>query len=75
MITHQQRIGFYRDWSSRAARQALAAVQPQTKDRCSHSAGVWSRIADALEAGDDRQVAWLTRNLTFLNIGCLVPST
>jgi hypothetical protein len=74
VITHQQRIGFYREWSSRAARQALAAVQPQTKERCSHSAGIWARIADALEAGDDPQVARMTRNITFFNIGCLVPS-
>ena len=73
MITQAQRVGFYREWSSRAARQALAAIHPPTKERCTHSAGVWSSIANALEAGDDREVRVLTHNLTFLRIGQLVP--
>lgn len=33
MITQEQRIGFYREWSSRAARQALSAAERQAKDR------------------------------------------
>ncbi|WP_019832694.1 hypothetical protein [Sphingomonas sp. PR090111-T3T-6A] len=74
MITSQQRIGFYRAWSSHAARQALSADQQQTKDRCAHSAGMWSLIADALEAGDDGRVAGLTHNLAFFRTTCLVPA-
>ncbi|HLY90645.1 MAG TPA: hypothetical protein VKQ27_16815 [Acetobacteraceae bacterium] len=73
MITQAQRIGFYREWSSRAARQALAAIHPSTRERCTHSAGVWSSIANALEAGDDGEVRALTHNLTFLRIGQLIP--
>lgn len=72
MITQDQRIGFYREWSSRAARQALSAVQRQAKDRCAHSAGMWTLIADALEAGDDRRVEVLTRNLIFLRPNYLI---
>jgi|UPI000477E603 hypothetical protein len=74
MITVEQKIGFYREWSSRAARQALSAMQQQTKERCTHSAGIWSLIADALEAGDDVGVAGLTHNLVFLTPNYLVPA-
>jgi hypothetical protein len=74
MITADQKIGFYRDWSSRAAQQALSAMQRQTKERCTHSAGIWSLIADALEAGDDVGVASLTHNLVFLKPNYLVPA-
>ncbi|MDH7638265.1 hypothetical protein [Sphingomonas oryzagri] len=74
MITAEQKIGFYREWSSRAARQALSAMQRQTKERCTHSAGMWSLIADALEAGDDVGVASLTHNLIFLKPNYLVPA-
>jgi hypothetical protein len=73
MITQSQRVGFYREWSSRAARQALAAIHPSTRERCTHSAGVWSSIANALEAGDDGEVRALTHNLTFLRLGQLIP--
>jgi hypothetical protein len=73
MITQAQRVGFYREWSSRAARQALAAIHPSTRERCTHSAGVWSSIANALEAGDDGEVRALTHNLTFLRLGQLIP--
>lgn len=74
MITVEQKIGFYREWSSRAARQALSAMQRQTKERCTHSAGMWSLIADTLEAGDDVGVASLTHNLVFLKPNYLVPA-
>jgi hypothetical protein len=73
MISPEQRIGFYREWSSRAARQALASAHQQTKERCSRSAGVWTLIADAIEAGDQGEVRNLTHNLTFLKTGHLVP--
>jgi hypothetical protein len=74
MTTHEQRIGFYREWSSRAARESLSATLKQTKDRCARSAGIWSLIADALEADDDQRVRALTRNVVFLNAVVLVPS-
>jgi len=73
MISQDQKIGFYRGWSSRAARESLSATQKQTKDRCAHSAGIWSLIADALEADDDQRVRMLTNNVTFLNANLLVP--
>jgi hypothetical protein len=65
---------FYREWSSRAAREALEASQAITKQRCSLSASVWCSIADAIEAGDETRVAALTRNLTFMPTRYLVPS-
>lgn len=74
MITQAQLIGFYREWSSHAARQALSAVERKAQDRCAHSAGIWALIADALEAGDDRRVEALTHNLTFLRPNYVVPA-
>jgi len=74
MITQAQLIGFYRGWSSQAARQALSTVEPKAQDRCTHSAGIWALIADALEAGDDRRVEVLTHNLAFLRPNYLVPA-
>ncbi len=69
----KDRVGFYRDWASRAAREALAAAHMKTKERCTNSAAAWCSIADAIEAGDDRKVARLTHNLIFLNAAYLVP--
>lgn len=74
VITQDQKVGFYREWSSRAARQALSSLQKQTKERCTHSAGMWAMIADALEAGDHAEVASLTHNLVILTPNYLVPA-
>lgn len=74
MIARDQRIGFYREWSSRAATQALSAVERRAQDRCAHSAGIWTLIAEALEAGDERRVETLTHNLIFLRPNYLAPA-
>ena len=60
MIMQEQEVGFYREWSSHAARQASLAIQRQTKERCTHSVEMWALIADALEASNDAEVASLT---------------
>jgi hypothetical protein len=67
------RSDLFREWSSRAAREALEAGRSITQERCSHSATVWSLIADAIEAGDATEVAQLTRNLTLMPTRYLVP--
>jgi hypothetical protein len=69
-----QQIDLYRQWSAYAARQALLSGQPVARERCAHSAGAWTMIADALEAGDDRKVAMLTHNLTILRRQYMVPA-
>lgn len=74
MIVGDLRAGFYREWSSRAAREALAEGPPITKQRCSLSASFWSAIADAIDAGDEVRVAALTHNLTFMPTRYLVPN-
>ncbi len=74
MIDAALRSGFYREWSSRAAREALKTSQMSTKERCSLSASVWCSIADAIEAGDEARVAILTRNITLMPMRYLVPS-
>lgn len=67
------RSGFFREWSSRAAREALETGQSITRERCSRSATVWNLIANAIEAGDETEIALLTRNLTLLPSRYLVP--
>ena len=69
------RVGLYRAWSSKAAEQALAADHPGAKNRCAHSAGIWALIANAIESGQDRDVAHLTNNLLLLNDGCFVAAS
>ncbi|WP_454886675.1 hypothetical protein [Sphingomonas oryzagri] len=49
-------------------------MQRQTKERCTHSASMWTLIADALEAGDDAEVASLTHNLVLLKPSYMVPA-
>jgi hypothetical protein len=68
------RSGFFREWSSRAAREALETGQSIARERCSHSATVWTRIANAIEAGDEPEIALLMRNLTLLPTRYLVPA-
>lgn len=65
MITQQQKAGFYREWSARAAREAIASRHDRTRERCAQSAATWSLVADAIEAGDDQKVRHLTHNLSF----------
>lgn len=60
--------GFYRGWSSRAAEMALTTTEPQAQRRCSHSANMWTLIADAIEAEDKDGLAHLTANLV-----CFAP--
>ena len=74
MIDTVLRSGFYREWSSRAAREALGSSQAITKERCALSASVWCSIADAIDAGDEARVAILTRNVTLMPTRYLVPS-
>ncbi len=74
MIDATVRAGFYREWSSRAAREALETSQTITKDRCSLSASIWCSIADAIEAGDEARVTMLTRNISLMPTSHLVPS-
>ena len=62
LIDGDLRPRFYREWSSRAAREALEASQAVAKRRCSLSASIWCSIADAIEAGDETRVAALSRN-------------
>jgi len=71
----EQRVDLYRTWSSKAAELALAADHPGTKNRCTHSAGIWALIANAIESGQDRDVAHLTNNLLLLNDGCFVAAS
>ena len=68
------RPDFFREWSSRAAHQALASVPSIAKERCSHSAIIWCSIADAMEAGDEAKVALLMRNLTLMPARYQVPA-
>lgn len=65
-------IDFYRTWSFQASEQALAADHPGAVTRCAHSAGVWSLIADAIEADDMGEVQRLTTNVLLLENGCLI---
>ncbi len=74
MIDASLRSRFYREWSSRAAREALESSQTITKERCSLSASIWCSIADAIEAGDEARVANLTRNISLMPTRYLVPS-
>ncbi len=67
-----QRIDFYHKWSSQASEQALAADHPGATTRCAHSAGVWTLIADAIEADNLDEVQRLTKNLLLVKNGCLV---
>jgi hypothetical protein len=63
----EQRVRFYRAWSSQAAGLALAADHPAARTRCAHSASIWTLIADALETGKKGEVERLTNNLFLLN--------
>ena len=74
-LFQERRVDFYRTWSSQAAEQALAADHPGAKMRCTHSAGIWTLIADALEAGQGSEVTYLTNNLLLLNKGCFVAAS
>ncbi len=74
MIDTALRLGFYREWSSRAAREALETSQTITKERCSLSASMWCSIADAIEAGDEARVTMLTRNISLMPTRYLVPN-
>jgi hypothetical protein len=67
------RLDFFREWSSRAAREAVETGQSITRERCSHSATVWCLIADAIEAGNESEVALLMRNLTLMPVRYLAP--
>lgn len=73
MIDEAPRSGFYRKWSSRAAREALETSHQITKERCSLSASIWCSIADAIEARDEARVTMLTRNISFMPMRYLVP--
>ncbi|WP_454884275.1 hypothetical protein [Sphingomonas oryzagri] len=73
MTDETDRSDFFREWSSRAAREALETAQSITRERCSHSATVWTRIANAIEGGDETETALLMRNLVFLPARYLVP--
>jgi hypothetical protein len=57
---------FYRRWSSRAAQVALTASDTKLRTRCAHSANMWARIADAIDAGDQDSLVQLTHNLAFI---------
>jgi hypothetical protein len=74
MIDTAHRSRLYREWSSRAAREALETSQANAKDRCSLSASIWCAVADAIEAGDEVRVATLTRNITLMPTRYLAPS-
>jgi len=56
-------VAFYRRWSSLAAEIALTSMDTRQRGRCATSANFWSRIADAIEAGDRTQIDQLTHNL------------
>lgn len=66
MLSRRESVVLYRAWSVWASREALASAHERARKRCTHSAGVWSMVADALEAGDDPKVRRLTSNLTLL---------
>jgi hypothetical protein len=68
------RSAFFREWSSRAAREALETAQSIARERCSHSATVWASIANAIEGGNETEAALLMRNLVLLPVRCLVPA-
>ena len=74
MMIEAVRPDFFRDWSSRAAREALGLVPSITKERCSHSATMWCLIADAMGAGDETKVEQLMRNLALMPTRFLVPA-
>ena len=74
-LSQERRVNFYRTWSSEAAEQALVADHPRAKTRCTHSAGIWTLIADALEAGQGSEIAHLTSNLLLLNNGCFLAAS
>lgn len=57
---------FYRGWSARAARLALATIEPQAKLHCARCAGMWALIADTIESGDEDCFSRLTNNLACL---------
>jgi len=66
MLSRQERVVLYRAWSIWASREALASAHERARKRCTHSAHVWSMVADALEAGDDQKVLRLTSNLALM---------
>ena len=74
-MLQERRVSFYRAWSSEAAEQALASDHPGARTRCAHSAGMWTLIADAMEAGQASKVEHLTNNLLLLDNGCFVAAT
>ena len=74
MIGAADRSGFFHEWSSRAAREALETAQSITRERCSHSAVVWNSIANAIDGGDETQAAQLMRNVVLLPASYLVPA-
>ena len=71
---HNARIGFYRRWSSRAAEQALSSDKALEIERCTHSADMWTRIADAIEEGSDSYVDHLTHNLLLFEDGAVITA-
>ena len=62
-----RRARFYRHWSASAAEMALSAADHMLHGRCAHSANMWAKIADAIDAGDEAGFARLTRNLLYLS--------
>ena len=73
MLSRHERVVLYRAWSVRASREASASAHEKARQRCTHSASVWSMVADALEAGDDQEVRRLTSNLTLLTQNSWAP--
>ena len=43
-------------------------------ERCTHSADMWTQIADAIEEGSDSYVDYLTHNLLLFEDGALVTA-